>query len=260
MARIFFGLMLIFSLAACSSLSEKEEARGWSAQKLESEAKLALQGGDYEKAVRYYELLEARYPLGRIAQQAQLNMIYAYYKNDEPEAAVLAADRFIKLYPRHPYIDYVYYMKGLVYFNENIGPLERFFPIDMSQRDQAASTKSFKAFAELAERYPDSPYTQDAIQRMQFLRNSLAAYEMHAADYYMRRGAYLAAANRAQYVVEHYDGSPSIEIALQTLVEAYIKMDMLGQAADALRVLKLNFAENPQIGKLEQALGSTGES
>lgn len=257
MIRILVGLWLLLSLSACATLQdEKDEARGWSAQKLENEANLALKKGEYEKAIRYYEVLESRYPLGRIAQQAQLNMLYAYYQNDEPESALLAADRFIKLYPRHPYIDYAYYMKGVISFNQNFGPVERFFPIDLTERDQVGAKRAFKAFGELVERFPNSPYSQDAIQRMQYLRNGLANYELNVADYYMRRGAYVAAANRAQYTLEHYDGAPAVPQALVILVEAYQAMQLADLARDALRVLKLSYPQHPDISALEQTLGS----
>jgi outer membrane protein assembly factor BamD len=247
--RLLAGSLALSLLYGCAGL-DADRTKGWDAQKLYSEAKSALDSGDYETAVKYYELLEARFPLGRLAQQAQLDTIYAYYKFDEPESALVAADRFIKLYPRHPQVDYVYYMKGLVHFDRGSGFLQKYLPLDMAERDQAEAKEAFRAFEELLKRFPDSRYAEDALQRMRFLRNALARYELNVADYYLRRQAYLAAARRAQYVVEHYDRTPSIPGALVTMVQAYRKMGMNDLADDALRVLEVNYPEHPQLPEL----------
>jgi outer membrane protein assembly factor BamD len=237
-------------LSACSLFQSQDETEGWSAQRLQSEAKSALNNGNFEEAIRYYEALEARYPLGRVAQQAQLDIAYAYYKFDEPESAIAAADRFIKLYPTHAQVDYAHYLKGLANFNQNFGFINRYLPLDLTERDQAAAKASFKEFKALLDNYPDSKYADDARQRMVYLRDNLARYELHVADYYMRREAFLAAARRAQYVVKHYDGTAAVGDALVLMVKAYRAMRYEDLAADALKVLKLNYPNHPDLVKL----------
>lgn len=237
---------------ACGLLPEQiDETKNWSADRFYSEAKDALNSGEYETAIKHYEGLEARYPFGRYAQQAQLEVIYAYYRYDEPESAIAAADRFIKLHPRHPFVDYAYYLKGLVSFNEDRGLVERYLPSDPSQRDPGAARQSFQDFSELIKRFPNSKYVTDARQRMLFLRNNLAQYEVNVADYYMRRGAYLAAANRAKYVVENYQRTPAMPEALSILASAYKIMDLGELADDALRVLELNYPGDPRIAQVK---------
>ena len=250
----FRNLLLILSLAlvgaGCSLLPEEiDKTKGWSLKKLYSEAKTALNDGDYEQAVKYYEILQARFPFGAYAQQAQVELIYAYYKDGEPELAIAEADRFIKMHPRHPHVDYVYYMKGLVNFNRNYGLLERFLPMDASQRDQAAARQSFFDFQTLVKKYPESKYAADSRQRMVYLRNNVARYETHVARYYLRRGAYVAAANRAKFVVENYQGADSMADALTALVIAYKLMELPDLAADAMRVLELNYPNHAGIAE-----------
>ncbi len=239
--RNLLPLLLVLFLSACSLFPEKDdETIGWSANKFYTEASTALAEGDYEAAIKYYEKLEARYPFGRYAMQAQLDVAYAYYKGDEPEQAIAAANRFIKLNPRHPYVDYAFYLKGIVNFNRSLGFLERYLPIDSSQRDPGAAMESFKDFSELIRLFPDSEYSADARKRLDYLRNNLAQLEVHVARYYMKREAYLAAAKRAAYVVERFERTPAVEEALTIMVEAYKKLGMDDLAADAERVLTLN--------------------
>ncbi len=239
----FVSVFLILVLTAgCSWLPKpKDETEGWSASRIYSEAKTDLNEGDYEQAIKYFEILESRYPFGRYAQQAQLEVAYAYYKYDEPESAIAAADRFIKLHPRHPNVDYAYYLKGLVNFNRNSGIAERFFPQDPSTRDPASARQAFFDFRDLVQKYPDSRYALDADKRMHYLRNVLARHEVNVAQYYLRRGAYVAAANRAKYVVENYDGALPMPDALTVLAEAYRHMGMEKLAQDADRVLAANY-------------------
>lgn len=245
-----FTLVFLLLTSGCSLLPGKiDETKDWSADRFYAEAKEAMDDGDYETAIKYFESLEARYPFGRYAQQAQLEIIYAYYKYDEPASAVAAADRFIKLQPRHPNVDYAYYMKGLANYNQGKGLIDRYIPTDASQRDPGAARQSFQDFDVLVRRFPDSKYANDARQRMVYLRNNLAAYELHVGDYYMRRGAYVAAANRAKYVVEHYQGAPVMPDALAMMVKAYRRMGMDRLADDALRVLKDNYPSNPAIAE-----------
>jgi outer membrane protein assembly factor BamD len=195
---------LFLAVAACrlrASSRAKDETIGWSANKLYAEAKEALNDGSYAKAIKYFEKLESRYPYGRYAQQAQIDIAYAYWKDQEPASAIAACDRFIKLHPNHPNVDYVYYLRGLINFNEDLGILGIVSNQDMTERDPKGARESFDAFRELVTRFPDSKYTPDALLRMKYLVNALASLELHVARYYMKRGAYLAAANRAQYAV-----------------------------------------------------------
>jgi len=237
-------LILAGLLGGCGLLPEQiDETKDWSAQRLYSEAKEAMNDADWEKAIDLFEKLEARYPFGRYAQQALLESAYAYYKFDEPESATAAVDRFLKTYPRHPHTDYAYYLRGLVNFNRGDTLVDRFLPRDPAERDAGAARQAFFDFGELVKQFPDSRYAQDAGQRMVFLRGNLARYEMHVADYYMRRGAYVAAANRAKQVIESYQGTPAVPEALEVLVRAYRKLGLEDLAADAERVLQLNYPE-----------------
>jgi outer membrane protein assembly factor BamD len=185
-------------------------------------------------------MLEARYPYGYYAAQSQLDIAYAYYKYDEPDAAVDALERFIRLHPDHPQAAYAYYMKGIVNLNRNVGLVDRFIPTDASQRDPAAFAKAYDDFLEVVRLYPDTQYARDAQQRALYLHNSLAMHEIHIADYYMDRGAYLAAAKRANRVVENFQRTPAAERALIIMVDAYTRLNMPELAADAKRVLDLN--------------------
>jgi outer membrane protein assembly factor BamD len=239
---------LIVLLAGCGLLPETiDETKDWSAQKLYSEAKSDLNSGNYERAIKLFETLEARYPYGRYAQQAQLEVAYAYYKDNEPVSAVAACDRFIKLHPNHPNVDYAYYLKGLASFNENKGILARLGDQDLSERDPKSLRESFEAFRELATRFPDSKYTPDAVARMNYLVNALASHEVNIARYYMKRGAWLAAANRAKEALQTYPRAPAIEEGLAIMVEAYDKLGLTDLRDDALRVLKHNFPNSPWL-------------
>ncbi|MBL8393281.1 MAG: outer membrane protein assembly factor BamD, partial [Candidatus Accumulibacter sp.] len=190
---VIASLVVASLIAGCGLLPEsKDETIGWSANKLYAEAKDALNEGSYAKAVKYFEKLESRYPYGRYAQQAQIDIAYAYWKDQEPASAIAACDRFIKLHPNHPNVDYVYYLKGLINFNENLGIMGIVSNQDMTERDPKGARESFDAFRELVTRFPDSKYTPDAILRMKYLVNALASLELHVARYYMKRNAYLA--------------------------------------------------------------------
>jgi outer membrane protein assembly factor BamD len=239
-------LLLVFSLVlgGCSLGGDKDETAGWSAQKLYGEAKDAMGGRTWEKAIKYLEKLEARYPYGRYAQQAQLDVAYCYWKNGERASAIAAADRFIKLYPNHANVDYAYYLKGLVNFNENTGLLSFMDNPDMTERDSKGTREAFDAFKELVLRFPDSKYTPDAQARMRYLVNSLAQYEVHVARYYMKRGAYVAAANRAQFAVQNYVQAPAVEEAVFILVKAYDALGMTDLRDAADRVMRKNFPQS----------------
>lgn len=223
---------------------EKDETAGWNAQKIYSEAKAAMGEGGYDRAIKLFEKLEARYPYGRYAQQAQLDVAYAYYKTLEPASAIAACDRFIKLHPNHPNVDYAYYLKGLVNFNEDLGLLGAVANQDLSERDPKGARESFDTFKDLVTRFPESRYADDARLRMRYLINSLAAHEVHVSRYYYRRGAYLAAANRAQVAVKSYPQTPSVEEALFLLVKSYDALGLTDLRDDANRVLQTNYPKS----------------
>jgi outer membrane protein assembly factor BamD len=239
--RIWPLLVLVLFLSGCGIFGEdKDETVDWSAQRLYSEATEALDDGDYERAVELYEKLEARYPFGTYATQAQLNIAYAYYRYDEPESALAAVDRFLRLYPNHEATAYAQYLRGLINFNRGLSFMDRLIPTDKSQRDPGAALDSFNDFGEVVRRFPDTNYAEDARRRMLHLRNNLARYEIHVANYYMKRGAYIAAANRANYVVENFQRTPAVKDALEIMIAAYAELEMPDLAADAQRVLALN--------------------
>ena len=239
--RIAAIAFAVVALAGCSTWGEEQDpTRDWSAQRLYESAKDHLDRGEYEQAVDYYEKLEVRYPFGPLAMQAQLDIVYAYYRFDEPASAIAAADRFIKLHPRHPNVDYAYYVKGLVRFVEGNSFLDRIITRDPSEHDSGTALQSFRAFEELVQRFPDSRYAEDSRQRMLYLKNILAMHEIHVARYYMKRRAWLAAANRARYVVENYQRTPAVLDALAVMSDAYKELGLDDLAADADRVLKLN--------------------
>ena len=236
------------SVGACGWLpKDNDETQGWSAQKLYGEAKDAMASRAWDKAIKYLEKLEARYPYGRFAQQAQLDVAYAYWKQGERASALAAADRFIKLYPNHDNVDYAYYLKGLVNFNENEGLFSLIDRPDMSERDSKGSRESFDAFKELVTRYPNSKYSEDATARMRYLMNNLAQYEVHVARYYMKRGAFVAAANRAQFAVQNYPQALALEEAVFIMVKAYDALGMTDLRDAADRVMRKNFPESKYL-------------
>lgn len=239
------AVFLAMLLAGCGMLGDvKDETATWSANRLYAEAKEAMADGVYDTAVKHFETLEARYPYGRYAQQAQLEIAYAYYKSNDIPSALAAADRFIRIHPNHPNVDYVYYLKGIVNFNEDLGLLGYIAGQDMSERDPKAAKESFEAFRELTVRFPDSKYTADAVQRMAYLVNSLASHEVHVARYYFRRGAYVAAVNRAQYALKTYPQAPALEEALYIMMRAYDALGMTDLRDDAERVMRKNFPDS----------------
>ena len=251
-----FLFIFFLSLGGCAWFGDKDDdaAKNWTVERLYSEAKGALDSGYYSKAVEYYEFLETRFPFGVYGQQSLLDLAYAYYKTEEFESAMSACDRFIRLYPQNIHVDYAYYLKGLVNFNRGKGLTERFLPIDSSQRDQGAAMTAFHAFSELIERYPQSGYAEDAKKRMVFLRNRLAKHEIHVANYYMKRGAFVAAANRAKHVVETYPRTPSVPDALILMAKAYKILDMQELSDDAVRVLELNYPNHPGAYEIKETV------
>ncbi len=249
------GILFGMQLTACGWLPDKiDRTKNWSAQQLYSEAKSELAATNYKTAIDLFGKIQARYPFGRYAQQAQLETIYAYYKDDEPELALAAAERFIKTYPRHPYVDYAYYLKGLINFSRDSSTIGRLFPNDPNQTDTTTLRQSLNDFAELVRQFPDSKYADDARHRMIFLHNTLANHEIHVADYYLRRGAYVAAVNRAKYVLENYARTPAVSEALAIMTRAYLQLNMKDLAADSLRVLQLNYPDSPHLREVSPPL------
>lgn len=243
-----FLATLFLTFSGCSVLPEKiEETKNWSASKIYNKAKQELNKGDYESAIKYYEKLEARFPFGRYAQQSQLEIAYAYYKNEDFEQAQTAANRFIKLHPSHPRVDYAYYLKGLINYRSKTSILEKIFPVDPSTRDPGAARQAFFDFKELVRKFPESKYSKDAKNRMLFLRNNLAKHEVVVAKYYLDRGAIPASINRCKYVLEHYDQSPSIKTALEIMYRGYEKLGLHKLANDTLRILSLNYPKHPLV-------------
>jgi outer membrane protein assembly factor BamD len=249
MARSACLIVLSLLLVACWPFGKKhgDQELKTTEQMLYRSSQSSLRSANYDEAIKRLQQLEARFPFGRYAEQAQLELIYANYMSYKMDAATSAADRFIRLHPQHPNVDYAYYMKGLAAFNENRGLLDRFAMADITTRDPTASRTSFVDFSELIERFPSSPYAPDARQRMIYLRNLLARYEINVARFYMRRGAYVAAANRARNVVEHYSQTQSTADALAILVEANWRLGLPEAAQQALQVLALNDPAYPAL-------------
>lgn len=262
MRLIFVKVLFIFCLGlllqGCETLSSLTESsssstekpddyKDWDAKKFYDDAKEAMQKSNYAKAIELYEALENRFPFGEYAAQTQLDIAYAYYKNEDSESAVAAAERFIKINPRNPHIDYAYYLKGLINYNRNITFLSRFIPTDATQRDMSSAKEAYAVFAELERRFPKSKYLPDAKQRMVALRNSLAMHEIHIARYYLKRKAYMAAVNRAGAVIKTYDRTPAVPYALQILQEAYTQLGMEDLARDTQRIYSQNYPDGPPV-------------
>jgi len=238
--------LLASLLAGCSSTVEDKTA-GWSPNRIYSEAKDELNSGSYDKAVPLFEKLEGRAAGTALAQQAQLDKAYAQYKGGEQAQALATLDRFIKLHPASPALDYALYLKGLVNFNDNLGLFSFISRQDLSERDQKAAKDSFESFRELTTRFPDSRYTPDARQRMTYIVNSLALYEVHVARYYFNRGAYVAAINRAQIAISDYRDVPAVEEALYILMRSYDALGMAQLRDDTRRVLDTNFPQSEYL-------------
>jgi outer membrane protein assembly factor BamD len=240
-AALALAALAALALGGCGSWGSKKEDQNASPEAVYARAAKLLREGSYEPAIKVFEALTARFPFSDPARQARLDLIYAYYRAREKESAIDAADTFIRENPTHPRIDYAYYMKGLVYFERAPNFLERWFSVDLSQRPPQDARKSFDAFARVVSQYPNSEYAADARQRMVYLRNRLAEYEIHVASYYVRRGAYVAALDRARYVIETYDGAPSTRRALEITVACYRKLGLTELATDTAKVLAVNF-------------------
>lgn len=241
-ALIFLSFALL--LGACASSPDEGLNRSkWSVDKLYSEAKEALDKGSYKRAIELYEELESRFPFGTYAEQAQLDIAYAYMKYGEPETAVASADRFIKLHPRHNNVDYAYYLRGLAIIGEKRNIADKFLPFaknDGSLHDPSSVRQGYAYFSELVKKFPDSRYVPDALQRMDILRDTLARHEIVVARYYLERDAYVAAVNRAKYVIENFPTTPSSREALEIMAHGYSKLGMDTLAEDTKRVIEAN--------------------
>jgi outer membrane protein assembly factor BamD len=253
--RHSLAVFLLLTLVACSSDPSKDE--NLSADELYKQARESMDDHGYEKAIKKWETLQSRFPYGRYAQQSQMEIAYAYFKHSEPEPAIAAVDRFVKQYPNSVNLDYMLYLKGLIRFNEDINSLiGTLFKQDPADRDPSSMRESFDAFKELVTRFPGSKYSPDARVRMQYLLNALASSDIHAASYYLRRGAYIAALNRAKGVLTDYPQTPQTRDALQIMVQAYGAMDMNDLSKDAQRVLDLNVAKDgvkPVVREMPQS-------
>jgi outer membrane protein assembly factor BamD len=248
--RLIPLLAVLFTLG-CATTSEDELAN-LSANELYQRAKDAMDASDFETAINTFEKLEARFPFGKFAQQAQLEIAYAYYKFDEPDSAIAAADRFIRNNPGNAHLDYAYYLKGLANYVRGISIVDRIAGREPSERDTRSLREAFSDFTTLVQKFPDSRYAADSKQRLIFLHNQLAQYEINVARYYMRREAWVAAASRARYVIENYQRTPAAREALQVLIVAYTHMGMDNLANDAQRVLDQNTPTVPVAGTPEQ--------
>ncbi len=242
--RHLLFIALFTLLGACASKGIDENL---SETALYQQAQTDLDKNSYSAAVSKLKALESRYPFGRYAEQAQLELIYAYYKNMEPEAVRASADRFIRLHPQHANVDYAYYMKGLASFDQDRGILARFLPLDMTQRDPGAARDSYNEFSQLTNRYPNSRYAPDAKQRMIYLRNLLAAYEVHVAHYYLKRQSYVAALNRGRYIVENFQETPAVGDGLAIMTESYQHLALNDLAETSLKTLQLNYPDHQSL-------------
>lgn len=240
-------LVLAVALASCSMFRHKESIDTMGVAKLYDNAKTSLEKGDYAAAEKAYQRLIARFPSGDYNEQSQIELAYAQYKDNKPDDALSTINRFIKTFPTHKHIDYAYYLRGLINFNRTSGFVERFVERDQSRRDQGYRLQSFDDFSQLTRRFPGSKYAPDARQRMIYLRNVLAQYEINVAEFYLRKKAYVAAAHRAQYVIEHYQQSPQCGDALAILARAYKSLSRDKLADQVVQVLKLNYPDHPYL-------------
>lgn len=242
-------------LVACSTTNDPtEKFKNKSAEQIYQGGEAALAKGHTNDAIEHFEALDALYPFGSNAEQAQLDLIYAYYQSGDDASASATAERFIRLYPRSVHADYAYYMKGLADFDQDRGWFQRYLPTDLSQRDPGTMRQAFDDFNTLLRIYPDSVYAPDARQRMIYLRNLFAKHDLHIAQYYYQRTAYVAAANRANDIVQHFDGTPQVESALGIMVRSYRKLDLQIPAQQALSVLQANYPNGKVLKALNKPL------
>lgn len=241
------------ALSGCATKGAADKdaqiTQDWTVNQLYTEAQDELNSNNYTRAIKLYELLQSRFPNGVYAQQALLDTAYAYYKDDERERALSTIQRFQHLYPNHPRMDYVLYLKGLVLFNEDQSFFNKLASQDWSDRDPKANREAYYAFEELTKRFPESEYVADATERMAKLVDALAGNEMAIARYYINRGAYLAAINRSQKIIAQYQNTRFVEEALAIMIASYKKLNKPELAEDTARVLQTNFPQSPYLTK-----------
>lgn len=238
------------SLASCKPTTPEEQFKGMTSQRIFEGGERALARGHYEEAIKYFEGLEALYPFGAYAQQAQQDIIYAYYKNGDSASALAAADRYVHLYPQSDSVPYVFYMKGLVNFTRGQNWLQQTFKVSPAETDVTYLQQAFVDFNELVQRFPSSKYTPDARRRMLYIRNIMAQRELDTAQFYLRKKVYVGAIDRANYIVQHFQGAPQVVDALVIMVQANRALGLNKPANEALRVLQMNYPNSPQLQKL----------
>jgi outer membrane protein assembly factor BamD len=242
------AVLVALALASCSLFPDvKDETANWSADRLYQTAHEAMIQGNYQRAIKYFDQLEARFPYGRYAQQAILESAFANWRANETAAAIAACDRFIRTYPNHPNVDYAYYLKGLVHFREDQGLIGYVYELDLSERDPKEMRSSFAAFKELTDKFPESQYYQDSIARMRYLENAMATYEVNVANYYYQRGAFVAAANRAQGSLVNFPRTPANEKALALMRSSYSKLGLAQLSDDSQTILAKTFPDSRYI-------------
>jgi outer membrane protein assembly factor BamD len=248
--KIFLIPALLFSLAltSCATSTDPADAyKGESANQIFRKGEEALADKSYQEAIKRYEALEVQYPLERNTETAQLQIIYAYYMNSDYASAEAAADRFIHSHPTNPHVDYAYYMRGLSNYYQNLGVFERLFAVNLATRDLSQVKKSYLDFAAVDKLYPHGPYAAAAHQYMVYLRNILAKHELDVAEYYYSREAYVASADRANLLVRHYQGAPTIPDGLVLMTKSYRKLNLTENANDSLRVLQYNYPNSRYV-------------
>lgn len=250
---IALSIALIATLSACSSLKQ-DHTQGWSAAQLYQAGKEEMDGGGYSSAEDYYTKLLSRFPYGKLAQQSQLDLAYVYYKSSEPDKAIAQLEDFLRTYPQHPYADYALFMKGVVEYERNVSLFNRLVPTNLAQTDPEQLKKAFDDFSNLVTRYPKSEYAEDARYRMVYIRNLLGEHTLEIANYYLRHGSYISAANRAKQVLEEYEQTPSAPYALAIMIRAYQEAGETQLAADARRVFDLNYADKLQDEEIQEIL------
>ncbi len=254
MKRLTLLIVLIAFLAGCAKSSNNLAAfKNMTSAQIFHGSELALAEGKYDRAVNGFEALDAIYPFGPYAQQGQLDIIYAYYKKSDNASALAAADRYIRLYPRGAHVDYAFYMRGLINYQQGFTWLQKALGVDPAPRDLSDKIQAFNSFSELVTLYPNSVYTPDAILRMRYIRNIIARKNVLIADYYYRRGAYVASANRASNVLEHYNGTPEVIPALALMVKSYRKLGLDSLANNSLKILEANYPNASELSKLKRA-------
>ena len=242
--RLLFKVTLLFAVLLVVGCASVEKTANWTVEEFHAKARAHLDAGEWEQAIDYYRQLERRYPYGKYAEQSQLEVIYAYYRNREPELAISSADQFILLYPTHPRIDYAYYLKALSIFQSSTSPLDRLSRVDPSRRDPGPARESFEAFRALVTLFPQSSYARNTRQRMAEILDLIAQHEINIGRYYLRRGAHVAALNRAKYVIEHYPDVSAVEDALGIMVAVYKKMGFDTLLDDTVRILQQSYPDS----------------